>query len=67
MSSIRTSLTRHVAYTPMSDDEIRTKADKLWRETNGQAVMVRLDWITNDLDRQHVKNIGEKLYGGRNS
>lgn len=63
MIRVRTSLQRHQPYTPMNDDEIRRKAAKLWHETG--TVMVKPDWIHNDMDKQHTINIGERLFGKR--
>lgn len=63
MTAIRTSLQRHQPYTPMNDDELRRKAAQLWRETG--TVMAKPDWIHNDIDRQMINNVGEKLYGKR--
>lgn len=63
MSHIRTSLAKHVPYTPMNDDDLRRQAARLYHQTG--TVMIRPEWITNDLDRQHMKNLAEKLYGRR--
>lgn len=63
MTAIRTSLHRHQPITPWNDDEIRQKARKLWQETG--TVMVKPEWITNDIDRQMVINVGEKQFGKR--
>ncbi|MDB5490343.1 MAG: hypothetical protein JWO78_192 [Micavibrio sp.] len=60
---IRTSLQRHQAVTPMDEDEIRRKASQLWQQTG--TVMVKPDWVINHLDRQHMQNIAEKLFGKR--
>jgi hypothetical protein len=60
---IRSSLQGRMPHTPMNDDEIRQKAGKLWHETGGQTVMVRLDWLKNDLDRQYAENIGNMMFG----
>lgn len=63
MTHIRSSLQGRLPYTPMNDDELRRKAAKLWHETKGETVMVRLDWLKNDFDRQYAKNIGNKMFG----
>lgn len=63
MSRIRTSLQAAQPYTPWNDDELRRKAAKLWHESG--TVMVRPEWVFNTLDRQHMQNIAERMFGKR--
>lgn len=60
---IRTSLQGKLPVSHWDDEAIRAKSAKLFHDTDGQTVMLRLDWLKNDLDRQHVKNIGEMMFG----
>lgn len=56
-------LAKHIGKQPWSSDEITAAAARLWRQ-NGVA-LIPLAEITNDLDRQAVTNIAERLYGKR--
>lgn len=63
MTHIRTSLQGKLPVTPWDDEQVKAKAKKLFLETEGKTVMIRLDWILNDFDRQHLKNIAEAMFG----
>ena len=63
MTAVRTSLQAHQPITPWNEDEIRRKATKLWHETG--TIMLKPEWLYNDIDRQHTQNIAERLFGKR--
>ena len=63
MTHIRTSLQSCQPYTPMNDDDLRRQAARLYHQTG--TVMIRPEWIRNDLDRQHMQNMAEKMFGKR--
>lgn len=60
---IHTSLQNKLPVTPWDDEQLKGKATRLYHETGGQTVMVRLEWIKNDLDRQHFKNVAQAMFG----
>lgn len=61
--NIKSSLTRHQPITPMSDDELRGKAKRLYHESG--TGMIRADWLTDAVERSFFNGICERLFGKR--
>jgi len=58
-------LARMIGKSPTSQDQLRAMRAAAWHRQG--VVVIRLDEIANDFDRQHVINIASRLYGNRNS
>lgn len=63
MSRIKSSLDGKLPYQPWGDEELRQKAAKLWHTTG--TIMVKPEWLKNDLDQQFALNIGKMMFGER--
>ena len=60
---MRSSLARHQPVDPADDDQLRAMRAALWHKQG--IVVIPLEEIRNDWDRQHVANVATKLYGER--
>jgi len=58
---IRTSLTRHQPKNPLDNLEIEKMAKAIWLMKG--KLFIDPDTISDDFDRQHLINIGNKKYG----
>ena len=63
MNAIRTSL-RHAPSEPASEEQLRAMARAAWKR---KVLVVWLDDLTDDFDRQWAINLGTKLHGNRSS
>lgn len=61
---MRSYLSRYQPLSVWDDTEIFKRAGEAWRKHG--VLLVRVDDLTNDFDRQYAVNLGEKLYGRRN-
>ncbi len=60
---IRSYLSRHQPQPVWDTPELERQAARVWRETGGKVVMLWIDKIANDWDRQAVVNIANQKYG----
>lgn len=60
---VQSSLAKYQPVEHWCEDEIRAKAARLWHDTG--TLMVKPEWIGNDLDRQMAVNIGNFMLGRR--
>lgn len=63
MTIIRTSLTRWQSEPVMDEVELRRAAAAAYHQKG--IVMVKLDEVSNDWERQFLRNIGDRMYGRR--
>jgi hypothetical protein len=60
---MRSYLSKHQPRQPWGPDEIRDRAGEAWRRHG--VLLVRIDDLQNDFERQFVSALGDKLYGRR--
>lgn len=60
---MRSYLSKHLPESPTPQDQIHRMAAAAFHKEG--IVVIPLDKVTNDFDRQLIVNVGEKLYGKR--
>jgi predicted aconitase len=63
MSAYRSSLSGAVAVTPSNPEQIRAMAAAAWKSRG--VVMVNVEQLTDEWERQMVTNLATRLYGPR--
>lgn len=58
-------LARMIGKSPTDEDHLTDMRRAAWHRQG--VIVIRLDEIANDFDRQHVVNIANRLYGKRNT